>query len=376
MNRVSFIYIVIALLFCIFSFGFIDPNLHLSSHPTLLSFTQHLMFFVYKQSYLAAVLYIGIVVALFVLYWNLLKAVSQKQRVRVGVGFIIAGLLYFLAYPALSYDIYNYILTAKVAFYYQENPYVVMPIEFIGEPMLAFTRAANKLALYGPVWITATFVPYVLAKNNILLSIYAFKTLSILGYLGLTYLIYKKTKSHLQTAFFALNPLVILETFVSGHNDTFMMLLALGGLLLWHGNKISKRIAGLGLIFASVLVKGATIVILPVIAMMRKLSFDTQIKWVAIFLFGVFMLSPFREEMYPWYATWWIVCLAFIPIKPRSFVHGAAYWMSFGLMMRYVPWIATREYGGTGPMIRLLFTWVPTAIYAIYFWIHSQVKKR
>lgn len=376
MSRIRYIYITIALLVCVFSFGFLDPNLHLSWHPMYLAFTERLMFFVYKRSYIATIVYIGIVVALFALYWKSLQVVRQKQAIGVGVGFIIAGFLFFLAYPALSYDIYNYILTAKVAFYYHENPYVVMPIEFIGEPMLAYTRAANKLALYGPVWIAATYVPHWVAHNNILLSIYAFKALSILGYLGLTYLIYKNTKSLLQTTFFALNPLVVLETFVSGHNDTFMMVLAISGLLLWHANTISKRIVGFMLILASIFVKGSTIVMLPVIAFMRRTSFDTQIKWVALFLFGVFMISPLREEMYPWYATWWIVCLAFVPIKPRSFIHGAAYWMSFGLMMRYVPWIATREYGGTGPLLRLLFTWIPTAVYTMYFLIHSQVKKR
>lgn len=376
MKLVNWGYFFIALLFFIFSFGFVDPNLHLSTHPVYVAFLRPLMVFVYKQSLGAAILYVGIIISLFVLYARALYLLHIKHRFGVSLGLMLAALFFFLSYPALSYDIYNYILTAKVAFFYQENPYVVMPIEFIGEPMLAFTRAANKLALYGPVWIAATYIPYLIAANNIAIAIVAFKLLSVGGYIGIVYLIYKKTRRLDQVVFFALNPLVIIEIFISGHNDAFMMFLALYGVLLMQKRYGLEYVSGLVLLLASVLVKGATIVIVPLMVLLRRYSFEYQMKWIAVSLFGVFLLSPLREEMYPWYAVWWLATLAFVPIQKSSFAHGASFWLSFGLMARYVPWIATREYGGSGPVIRSLVTLIPVLVYIVVFVFLQRKKKK
>ena len=41
-----------------------------------------------------------------------------------------------------------------------------MPIEIPNEPYLAFTRAANKTALYGPVWILLTAIPHLLGQGD------------------------------------------------------------------------------------------------------------------------------------------------------------------------------------------------------------------
>ena len=139
-----------------------------------------------------------------------------------------------------------------------------MPTELLGEPMLGFTRAANKLALYGPVWILATWIPYVLSFGNVLVALYTFKLLVIASYVTIGILICKMTKNARNVLFFAFNPLVIIETFVSGHNDTFMMALVLYGIYLCRSNQLFAQIAGWGFMIASVLVKGATIMVLPV----------------------------------------------------------------------------------------------------------------
>ncbi len=376
MNIVSFGYLLIALFFGIFSYGFIDPNLHLSYHPMFVWVTDPVIFLVYKNSLIASMLYVLLLTGLYALYARTMYLVRFGKVGKMGVFAVLAGLLFWLSYPALSYDIYNYILTAKVAFFYHENPYVVMPIEFIGEPMLAFTRAANKLALYGPVWIASTYIPHVLSGNNFIIALFAFKLLSVFGYVGLVYLIYQKTRRLEQVLFFALNPLVIIEIFTSGHNDAFMMFLAFSGVLALQKRTLLGYVGGTALLFGSILVKGATVVIVPVMIWLHKRTFEMQMKWIAALLFGVFLLSPLREEMYPWYALWWLGALAFIPIRHGSVVHGASFWLSFGLMARYIPWIATREYGGYGPMIRTLVTVTPMIIYLVVITIARLKKKK
>ncbi len=365
---------VVGFLFSLFSFGFVDPNFSISTHPWALSVLNSLTHIVYKTPIVAAIIYIIFVFILFILYALIIRIQTLPTLKTYWKFLLLIGCIFFLSYPALSHDIFNYILTAKVAFFYHENPYLVMPTEFLGEPMLGFTRAANKLALYGPIWILATWIPYVLSFGNVLVALYTFKLLVISSYVAIGVLIYRMTKNVRNVLFFAFNPLVIIETFVSGHNDTFMMALLLYGIYLWRNTQLAVWIMGLGFMLSSVLVKGATIVVLPLFIFFRHLSDEKRALFVGICMFGVFLLTPLREEMYPWYAIWFLVFVSLLPMGKRSFIHGAAYMLSFGLMLRYLPWIATREYGGTGPMIRLFVTWMPLACYS--FWYKIFVNKR
>lgn len=367
MKVILFWYAVVGLLFSLFLFGFVDPNFSISTHPFVLSILNPLVHLVYKTPMAAAITYTVFIVILFILYALIIRIKTPFFVKKYWKLLLLIGFVFFLSYPALSHDIFNYILTAKVTFYYQENPYLVMPTEFLGEPSLGFTRAANKLALYGPTWILATWVPHVLSFGNVLAALYTFKLLVVGAYVAIGILIYQMTKNMRNVLFFAFNPLVIIETFVSGHNDAFMMALVLYGIYLWGNKLFSVRIAGLSFMFASVLVKGATIVVLPLFVFFRHLSDEKRALLAGICMFGVFLLTPMREEMYPWYAIWFLVFVSLLPMGKRSFIHGAAYVFSFGLMLRYVPWIATREYGGTGPMIRLLVTWVPLVCFCLWY---------
>src|SRR5260221_3326430 len=115
----------------------------------------------------------------------------------------------------LSYDIFNYIATAKVLFLYHENPYIIMPIEFLGDPFLLFMHAANKLALYGPFWIIMTGIPFLFSVKNFILSLLLFKLFVASFYFGTILFFNKLAKNLLSIFVFGLNPLVIIETSVS-----------------------------------------------------------------------------------------------------------------------------------------------------------------
>lgn len=364
MKRARILFIAVASVLLLYSYGFIDPHLSFFSHPLYLWIQNVLIFLVYRQSALAAALYVCIIAAFFAAYGIFLWGKGQ-ERTRSAPRWVFAlAVMLVLSYPAFSYDIYNYIATAKVAFLYRENPYVVMPVEIPNEPMLSYTRAANKPALYGPVWIVLTSFPFITGMGNIFLTVVSFKAFGALFYAAVTYLIYRKTRKLEQALFFALNPLVLIEVLVSGHNDIVMMALGLSGLLLWNRQGTHYKAVGVILFISSVLIKGATIALLP-------LFFFPAWKWekkmfVGTFLmFGVFLVSPLREEMYPWYAVWWLSCLAFVPIRRRSLIHALSFWLSFGLMLRYVPWIATREYDGITPVTRIIVTTVPALIYVL-----------
>ncbi len=248
MNNVySIIYAIIVVLFTIFSYGFVDLNLMLSDNAVYAAIAQPLSTLVFQNRPLATMIYGVFLAALFGLYVHIVWGkpdLWQSRSKTLLKPLVSIVFLLFLAYPAVSYDVFNYISTAKVAFTHRENPYLTMPIEIPDEPFNSFTRAANKTALYGPVWILLTAVPWVVSGGHIWPAILSFKLLMAVVYLLYMYLIYTKTKSLRNVLFFALNPLIIIEVLVSGHNDLMMMLLAISGFFLWKSSSMLPKVLG------------------------------------------------------------------------------------------------------------------------------------
>lgn len=379
-NTPGAIMIAAAFVFFFISYGFVDPHLSIFSHTFLSGYEKTAVFLVYRMPWIAALLVLCSLALFFVGYRTALREAPPKRIRRVPGWLIAVVIISLLSFPALSYDIFNYIATAKLTFFYGENPYVVMPVEIPNEPMLGYTRAANKLALYGPVWIILSSFPYIVGGWHHIGVIYSFKMFALVFYLLCTYMIYRKTKRWESALFFAANPLVLLEVLVNGHNDIVMMVLAAGGLILWSKPSVYQKVAGLVLFAASVFVKGATIALVPLFFLPTSLSgglgwsWEKKMKAAYILMFLVFLVSPLREEMYPWYAVWWLVFAALIPITKQSFIHGFSFWLSLGLMLRYLPWIVTREYGGITPITRIVLTVIPVGLY-VWSYIYPYARK-
>lgn len=368
-----FIYIPVSIL-SVISYGFIDPHLSFFQSPIYLVIQSALVTLVYTHSFITAWIYAIVLSAMYFLYRRLISEQNKekpKHFPRWLMGIIV---LLLLSYPLLSYDIFNYMATAKVAFQYQENPYVIMPIDIANEPMLSYTRAANKLALYGPTWIVLTAFPHLLGMGVVLATIFSFKLFVTLFYIALVYMIYRKTKRWEQAIWFGMNPLILIEVIVNGHNDIVMMALAFGGLHLWQKQATLYKSIGVILWVSSVFVKGATIVLLPLF-FLPSWEWEKKMKLGFWLMFFMFLVTPLREEMYPWYAVWWLTFAAYIPIKKRSFIHGFSFWFTFGLMLRYLPWIATREYGGITPIARIILTILPVMGYVVSMFGHRWMRR-
>lgn len=346
--------------FTVFSYLFVDINLiYLKTIYTGVAITQR---------YLIASVYAIFILCFSSFYVYFLFQIKRKNITFLSLKILILiSSIMLLSYPAiLSFDIFNYMSTAKVTCFYQENPYIIMPIEFTNDPTLLYTRAANKTALYGPVWIAATCIPFVLGLSSFLLTVFLFKAIPAVFYFGLCYLIYKVSDKNLfSLSFFALNPLVLIETFVSGHNDSAMMFFALASMYF-----LSKRKIWIAffLIFLSILIKFATVVLLPVFAYELYCRFrGKKIEWDSIWfrsgllMFIIFLMSPIREEMYPWYAIWFITFI--------SLVHKKSLWkigtilFSFTLMLTYLPYMATGMYHGIVPIVRIILILIPLFLF-------------
>lgn len=357
MSKIFLISYLIFLTFISFySLLFIDVNF---------KYLDNLYSGVFAKREFVTLLYLTIIGLFYIYYFRFLSYFRNKEdfsKFRKILVLTFIGL--FLSYPAaLSYDIFNYVLTAKVLFYYHENPYIVMPVEFISDPLLVFTRAANKTALYGPLWIVLSGLPFLLGFGNLLLIILNFKLFVIVSYLLLIFLIYKMTRSLFKTSLFALNPLVIIETFVSGHNDVVMMLLAMFSLYLLVKQKYLYSTL---LITLSIFIKYATTFLLPTFTyVLFQKTFKRKINSKSIYLisflsmFFIFLLSAFREEIYPWYSLWF---LCFIPLLSDRKLTVISIAFSIGMLLRYIPFMLTGSYFGITPLAKIILMWIPILV--------------
>ncbi len=372
MRMVYILYTSVLAALTFFSYLFIDPNL----------FYLHTLYsdFTFQHRTFTTILYGICIILFFVFYLLFLRLASKKlldiQKIKLLINMTM-GVLFF-SYPAmLSFDIFNYIATAKVLSFYQENPYIIMPIEFIGDPLLDFMHAANKIALYGPAWIILSLVPYSLSFGNFIFTLFTFKLFIVIFYLATVFLIWKMTKNHFSVAFFALNPLVVIETLISGHNDIVMMFFALVSFYFLRQKRI---LLGTVFIIISILIKYATIFLLPVfIYALWKVFWRQKINWEKIFYFSAllmmtaFFLSPIREEIYPWYATWFLAFAALVPSKKVLLYTCIAF--SFGFLFRYVPFMLFGTYLGITPIFKLVVTWIPPFLVLLYYGATQIVEK-
>ena len=367
------LYSAFLLLFSFFSYLFIDPNLsYLNSIYSG---------FVFSNRFLTTTFYTSSIFIFFAFYGTFVW-LSYRKKIKVKDIFIlvfITVVILIFSYPAmLSYDIFNYFTTSKVLFFYHENPYIVMPIEFVDDPLLAFTHAANKVALYGPVWTALTGIPYFLGFGNFVINLFALKFLAGFSYLATVFLVWKISKNIMPVILLALNPLIIIESLVSGHNDIVMMFFALFSFFL-----LMKKKLGWAIFFfiLSILIKYTTILLIPVFFfVIWRIIRKHEINWGNIFycssllmLFG-FFLSPVREEIYPWYALWFLSFSFLIPNKKLLLYISIAF--SFGLLFRYVPFMFSGTHADITPQVKAIVTFVPAILVSFYIILRMKLWER
>lgn len=364
------LYCAFLLFFSFFSYFFIDPNLsYLKSIYSGFAFENRLM---------TTAIY-TIFISIFFIFYGVFLWLGVKKKLQfnniVILLLITVGIL-FISYPAmLSYDIFNYIMTSKVLFFYHESPYIVMPIEFIGEPFLSFTHAANKIALYGPVWLTLSGVPYILGQENFILTFFNFKLLAAVFYAATTFLIWKISKNIISLILFAFNPLIIIETLISGHNDIVMMFFVLLSFFLL----MKKKMAWAVFFFVlSILIKYTTLILIPVFLFaIWKIIKKQEINWNTIFYFSFllmlfgFLLSPIREEIYSWYAIWFLSFAFLVP--HRKILLFTSIVFSLSLLLRYTPYMLSGTYSGHTPVMKEIISFIFPVVVNIYYVLKKKV---
>ena len=374
----SYFAVIIGLFF--YSYTQVDLSLTMSRASVFQTVEKWFQYIGYFDRPLSTELYIGIVVLLFLFYCLFIFAAQKKKLPidRVWQLILAMGVLLTVAYNAFSYDIFNYIFAAKELVHYHQNPYAVIPLAFPKDPMLSFMHWTNVPYVYGPLALGFTLPLYLLGLGFFLPTFFLFKALATVCFFGTTYFLQKifrkvnPEREVLGVVLFALNPLVIIETLISAHNDIIMMFFAVMGIYLLLQK---KWFWGVLAVIVSALTKQVTIfLIFPVLAyavatLFKKKISNTLFLWlVAVSMLAGYLFVLTRLQLQPWYTLWFLPFFILVKLPKSLLILLIGF--TFGVLLRYVPFLWQGDWNGLAPIIMLYVTVLTPVIVLVlgYLW--------
>lgn len=375
--------LVIGLLF-LYSFTQVDLGLTLSRASIVQYLQKNFQYIGYFQRPLSTYLFCAIVSLMFISYlWTLWlvwkKKISSKTVWTIAV---VSSLVLLFSYNAFSYDMFNYMFDARIVTHYHQNPYEHKALDYPADPMLGFMHWTHRTYPYGPLWLALTIPLSFIGGNFFLLTFYLFKSLAVGSYLLSAYFVQKTLKKtkladpNFALAFFVLNPLVIVESLVSGHNDIIMLMLTLAGVYFLFDK---KKYVGWIFLILSAMIKFATGILTPIFLVypfIKHKNKDFIFFLCSIILMGVAtILATNRTTFQPWYLL--------LPLTFSSFLSNKYYILipsvliSFLALLQYVPYLYNGNYNPPIPDIMNQMLWwsIGVSIFAtVFFVIFSKLK--
>lgn len=352
-------YAVFCTFLVIYSYGFLDFNLTLSSHPLFLKFVEPLQRLVYFERPHSAQAYIFIFASLFVLYvfilfYSRIKYFPWKL-------FLILMVLLTLAYPMLSYDVFNYMFHGKILWLYHANPHTHAPLEFQNDLWLRFMRWVHTPSAYGPIFTLIESPAYLLGFGKFVPTLYLMKATMTAFFVWIIYLVgqLRGLRAQLLVAF---NPFLLLELAVNSHNDAVMIAYAIFALVLWQQKRNGLSVISLLL---SIGVKFVTILSLP---MFLLTNFKSQVRLLSIFLYLPVLLLPARFQS--WYLVWSLLPASLID---TSWSRAWLILTSFAGLVYYLPYVATGFWNNSISFVSFILYLPPLLTLGIYYF-HSKTK--
>lgn len=360
----------------VYSYTQIDLNLTLSSNHLYQSIQQQLISIGYYNRLLSTLIFVGCVVFLFAIFFYLLRlSLQQKIRINQIIPFLIATISILLfSYPAFSHDFFNYMFDARILTYYHQNPYLFKANDFPSDLWIRFMHWTHRTYPYGPIWLVVTTPFSYLGFNKFVPTLFLYKLMFSLFYVGNMIFIYKiaqiintKMKNYI-LLLYSLNPLILIESLISPHNESIMLFFLLFAIYLVLENKIYKSFILLAL---SVLVKFITLLLLPcfIVKLILKQKPETFIITCVIVLTIGVVLEALSKEAYPWYFIMPIAIATLV--GTNRYVSTAIYSFSFFVLLRYVPFLYEGSYTPTGGFFQNSLLAVPVVIVLSHFFIQS-----
>ena len=168
--------------------------------------------------------------------WAVVVAHARSLSARTALG-VVAGahLLFLLAPPLLSQDVFSYIAYARLGVEHDLNPYEHAPVDIPGDAVFPYAGSKDATSAYGPLF---TLLTYPLAPLGVPAAFWILKVIAAAASLALVAVVWRTAESlgrdPLPAALFVgLNPLTLVHVVGGAHNEAYVVLLTMLGVLAW-----------------------------------------------------------------------------------------------------------------------------------------------
>ncbi|HYZ28131.1 MAG TPA: polyprenol phosphomannose-dependent alpha 1,6 mannosyltransferase MptB [Thermoleophilaceae bacterium] len=161
---------------------------------------------------------------------------ARSVGVRPALGAVVAlHLLFLLAPPLLSHDVFSYIAYARLGVANHLNPYTHAPLDIPHDPGFTHAGSVKAVSAYGPLF---TLLTYPLSPLGVPAAFWILKIVAALSSLGVVALVWRIAvrlgRDPLVPALLVgLNPLVLVHVVGGVHNEALTLLVTMVGVLLW-----------------------------------------------------------------------------------------------------------------------------------------------
>jgi alpha-1,6-mannosyltransferase len=196
--------------------------------------------------------YLGLWLAVLLYAVVLLRWADVPARVAL---WSIAGLhvLFLLAPPLLSQDVFSYIAYARLGVKHSLDPYTHSPLSIPHDAVFPFAGSRNAKSVYGPVF---TLLTYPLAAVGVPVAFWTLKVAAAAASLGVVGLVWRGAQRLgrdplLPAMFVGLNPALLVHVVGGAHNEALVVLVTTAGVYLFVagrrplGTAVSTAAAGL-----------------------------------------------------------------------------------------------------------------------------------
>jgi Glycosyltransferase family 87 len=235
--------------------------------------------------------YAGLWVAL-LLYAGVLVRLRDLPAPAVLWSIAALHLLFLLAPPLLSQDVFSYIAYARLGVTHSLNPYTHSPLDIPADPVFGFAGSKDAVSVYGPLF---TLLTYPLAPLGVAGAFWVLKAVAAACSLGIVGLVWKGARllgrdPVLPAAFVGLNPLVLVHVVAGAHNEALVMLLTVLGVVVWAAGS-RKQVAGTALAAGAVAIKASAGVVLPFLVVADRARWRRSLVGAVLVLAGIAVLG-------------------------------------------------------------------------------------
>ena len=148
---------------------------------------------------------------------------------------VAAHAIFLLAPPLLSQDVFSYIAYARLGVEHDLNPYEHAPVDAPADAVYPYAGSKTATSAYGPLF---TLLTYPLAGLGVPTAFWILKLVAALASLALVGVVWRIAerlgRDPLAPAVFVgLNPLTLVHVVAGAHNEAYVVLLTMAGVLAW-----------------------------------------------------------------------------------------------------------------------------------------------